>query len=70
MGEVTLRRVPGGVSGDPLGGFEVGFVGLDGIEHRVPLADAWSVWFERCRPARRFPQYTFPGLPRGSLECG
>ncbi|MCX5122118.1 hypothetical protein OG992_33730 [Micromonospora sp. NBC_00362] len=57
MGEATLRPVSGGVVGDPLGEFEVGYVGLDDIEHRMPLTDAWSVRFERCYPARRFPQY-------------
>ncbi|WP_019871538.1 TnsA-like heteromeric transposase endonuclease subunit [Salinispora oceanensis] len=65
MAEATLRPVPGGVRGVPLGGFEVGYVGLDGVDHRIQLADAWSVRFERCRPARRFPQYKgqkhFPG---------
>lgn len=33
---------------------EVSFV-LDGDKQRVPLAEAWSVPFEHCSPARRFP---------------
>jgi hypothetical protein len=41
---------------DPLavGGFEVGYVTEDGAEHRVPLAEAWTVPFESCAPVRRF----------------
>ncbi|MBT8227488.1 MAG: TnsA-like heteromeric transposase endonuclease subunit [Dactylosporangium sp.] len=57
MGEAALRPVPGGAGGDPLEGFEVGYVDLDGVERRVRWADAWPVRFELCRPARRFPQY-------------
>lgn len=36
--------------------FEVGYVD-DGGQQRLPLTDAWSVPFEACRPARRFPSY-------------
>ena len=57
MGEATLRPLPGGAGGDPLEGFEVGYIDLDGVERRVRWADAWPVRFELCRPARRFPQY-------------
>jgi hypothetical protein len=43
---------------------EVGFV-LDGEEQKRPLTEVWSVPFEQCTPARRFPSYKgqrhFPG---------
>lgn len=41
---------------DPLtpDAFEVGYVSEDGAEHRVPLAEAWAVPFERGLPVRRF----------------
>lgn len=35
-------------------GFEIGHVNEYGLEHRVPLADAWTVPFEYGRPVRRF----------------
>jgi hypothetical protein len=34
--------------------FEVDYVAEDGTQHRVLLADAWSVRFEAVAPARRF----------------
>ncbi len=34
--------------------FELAHVGLDGVEHRVPLSEAWAVPFETGRPVRRF----------------
>ena len=35
--------------------FEVGYVAVDGAEHRVPLEEAWQVPLEAGRPVRRFP---------------
>jgi hypothetical protein len=61
-----LRAADGG-SGELLadGDFEVGYVGDDGGEHRVPLVDAWSVRFEEAAPVRRFrwtkSQRHYPG---------
>ncbi|GAB2497743.1 hypothetical protein GCM10027187_74800 [Streptosporangium sandarakinum] len=52
-----LRGLPGGAVGTAVGGFEVAFVGGDGIEQRMRLADAWSQRFEDGRPVRRFPSY-------------
>jgi hypothetical protein len=63
----SLRSLPGGVTGAaPVDGFEVGYVTADRGEHRIPLADAWSVLFEAAGPVRSFPSYKgqrhFPGL--------
>ncbi len=35
--------------------FEVVYVAVDGVEHRVSLEEAWQVPFEAGRPVRRFP---------------
>jgi hypothetical protein len=35
-------------------GFEIGYVAEDGVEHRVPLQEAWAVSFEFGLPVRRF----------------
>ncbi|WP_426514668.1 TnsA-like heteromeric transposase endonuclease subunit [Dactylosporangium sp. McL0621] len=35
-------------------GFEVGYVGGDGTQYRLPLADVWAVRFEAMAPVRRF----------------
>ncbi|MFI6730786.1 TnsA-like heteromeric transposase endonuclease subunit [Streptomyces atratus] len=47
-------------------GFEVGYLGGDGVERRVPLARAAGVRFEDGRPVREFPSYrgqrNYPGL--------
>jgi hypothetical protein len=51
----SLRSLPGGVSGAPLDGFEVGYVGEERREHRIPLVDAWPVLFETAAPVRSFP---------------
>jgi hypothetical protein len=42
-----------GVSASPAEGFEVGFVGGDGAERRVPLGDAAGLPLEEALPARR-----------------
>jgi hypothetical protein len=34
--------------------FELAHVSVDGVEHRVPLSEAWAVPFETGRPVRRF----------------
>ena len=34
--------------------FELAYVSVDGVEHRVPLSEAWAVPFETGRPVRRF----------------
>lgn len=61
----ALRPVVGGAIRSLAGGFEVGYIGEDGAEQRIGLADAWQTRFEWCRPARVFPQYKgqrhFPG---------
>jgi hypothetical protein len=60
-----LRVLPGGTPA-PTEAFELGFVDADGVEQRVPLAEAAGVRFEACRPVRSFPSFkgqrTFPGL--------
>jgi hypothetical protein len=61
----ALRSVPGGAPDAPIDGFEVAYTSQDGVEHRAALTDAWSVRFEMCLPARRFPSYkrqrNYPG---------
>lgn len=37
-----------------LAGAEIGYVTADGIEHEIPLGQAWATPFESCRPVRRF----------------
>ena len=60
-----LRAVAGG-GAPPTADFEVGYVGPDGTQTRVTLADAMLVRFEQTRPVRTFPSYKrqryFPGL--------
>jgi len=34
--------------------FELAHVSVDGVEHRLPLSEAWAVPFETGRPVRRF----------------
>jgi hypothetical protein len=41
-------------SGLRIAAFEVGYVCGDGVEHRVPLAEALAVPFEQGLPVRRF----------------
>ena len=40
-----------------VGGFEIGYVTDDGLEHRVSLSQAWATPFESCRPIRRFTSH-------------
>jgi hypothetical protein len=40
-----------------VGGFEIGNVTDDGLEHRVSLAQAWNIPFESCSPIRRFTSH-------------
>ena len=47
--EVGRAAEPFGV-----GGFEIGCVTDDGLEHRVSLSQAWATPFELCSPIRRF----------------
>jgi hypothetical protein len=62
----VIRGLPGGVTEAPAADFEVGFVGPDGRQVRVGLAEALPVRFEQVAPARSFPSYKrqrhFPGL--------
>jgi hypothetical protein len=51
-----LRAVAGG-GAPPTADFEVGYVGPDGTQARVTLADAVLVRFEQTRPVRTFPSY-------------
>ena len=39
------------------GGFEIGYVTDDGLEHRVSLSQAWATPFESCSPIRRFTSH-------------
>jgi hypothetical protein len=57
LGVTALRAVSGGAAGRTVDGLEVAWVTGDGDQHRARLADAWSVRFEWCLPARRFPSY-------------
>ena len=50
--EVGRAAEPVGV-----GGFEIGYVTDDGLEHRVSLSQAWATPFESCRPIRRFTSH-------------
>lgn len=54
--DVTALRAEAVRPADPLspGAFEVGYVTEDGLEHRLPLAEAWAIPFEQCAPVRRF----------------
>ena len=38
-----------------VGGFEIGYVTDDGLEHRV--SQAWATPFESCSPIRRFTSH-------------
>ena len=40
-----------------VGGFEIGNVTDDGLEHRVSLSQAWATPFESCSPIRRFTSH-------------
>jgi hypothetical protein len=51
--EVGRAAEPVGV-----GGFEIGYVTDDGLEHRVSLSQAWATPFESCSPIRRFTSHT------------
>jgi hypothetical protein len=51
LSSVTYGREAAALSVD---GVEIGYVTEDGTQHRVSLADAWSVRFETMAPARRF----------------
>ena len=48
--EVGRAAEPFGV-----GGFEIGYVTDDGLEHRVSLSQAWATPFESCSPIRLLP---------------
>src|SRR6476660_4913319 len=50
--EVRRAAEPVGV-----GGFEIGYVTDDGLEHRVSLSQAWATPFESCRLIRRFTSH-------------
>ena len=50
--EVGRAAEPVGV-----GGFEIGYVTDDGLEHRVSLSQAWATPFESCSPIRRFTSH-------------
>ena len=50
--EVRRAAEPVGV-----GGFEIGYVTDDGLEHRVSLSQAWATPFESCSPIRRFTSH-------------
>ena len=50
--EVRRAAEPVGV-----GGFEIGYVADDGLEHRVSLSQAWATPFESCSPIRRFTSH-------------
>ena len=50
--EVRRAAEPVGV-----GGFEIGCVTDDGLEHRVSLSQAWATPFESCSPIRRFTSH-------------
>ena len=50
--EVGRAAEPVGV-----GGFEIGYVTDDGLEHRVSLSQAWATPFESCGPIRRFSSH-------------
>ena len=49
-----VRRAPEPVG---VGGFEIGYVTDDGLEHRVSLSQAWATPFESCRLIRRFTSH-------------
>ncbi len=59
-----------GEAPDSVQGFEVGLVDANGVEQRMPLAEAAGVRFEDCLPVRSFPSFkgqrSFPGLWRSS----
>ena len=40
-----------------VGGFEIGYVTDDGLEHRVSLSQAWAAPFESRSPIRRFTSH-------------
>ena len=40
-----------------VGGFEIGYVTDDGLEHRVSLSQAWATPFESCSPIRRLTSH-------------
>jgi hypothetical protein len=48
--EVRRAAEPVGV-----GGFEIGYVTDDGLEHRVSLSQAWATPFDSCSPIRLLP---------------
>ena len=50
--EVRRAAEPVGV-----GGFEIGYVTDDGLEHRVSLSQAWAAPFESRSPIRRFTSH-------------
>ena len=50
--EVGRAAEPVGV-----GGFEIGYVTDDGLEHRVSLSQAWAAPFESRSPIRRFTSH-------------
>jgi len=74
---MVLRAVSGGASDAPVtvdGGIEVGFVGRNGSQARMSLAEVADVPFEAAAPVRAFPSFKrqrhFPGFPGGQLGCG
>jgi hypothetical protein len=63
----VLHPLPGDVTDPPPVELEVGFVGLDGRQVRMGLAEGVPVRFEAVAPVRAFPsfkrqRYYFPGL--------
>jgi len=62
----VLHPLPGDVTDPPPVELEVGFVGLDGRQVRMGLAEGVPVRFEAVAPVRAFPSFKrqryFPGL--------
>jgi hypothetical protein len=49
-----------------VGGFEIGYVTDDCLEHRVSPSQAWATPFESCSPIRRFTSHQ----GQRHLSCG
>jgi hypothetical protein len=54
LGVTMLPAALDVVADGSMDGLEVGYVGEDGTQHRLPLADRWAVRFEAMAPVRRF----------------
>src|SRR6185312_9023359 len=54
-----------------VGGFEIGYVTDEGLEHRVSLSQAWAPPFESCSPPiRRFTSHKRQRHLSGSVVVG